>query len=150
MNKRIFVLIALLVSLTCCAPKECNEGEWLIVDLECSNKTATDRNGKDYVLCWVNDSLVYSDFYKTTYDSLYFMDCGPDIAKFDKKDMDSVKIKICLLSTDTVLFAGQKAVDTTFYYRIDNIPRISIVAFRPFKQFDVFDSVTCPGAFEID
>lgn len=148
MKKCIF--IPLLVALTCCAPEKCNQEECFIVDLECSYKTATDRNGKDYVLCWVNDSLMFSGFYTTTHDSRYFMDCGPDIAKFDKTGLDSVKIKICLLSTDSVLFAGQKAVDTTFFYRIDNIPRISIVAFRPFKQFDVFDPVTCPGAFEID
>lgn len=148
--KYIFVVTALLMLLTCCVHKEYNEKEYFNVDLECYNNTKTDRNGKDFILCWVDDSLMFSGVYKTQYDSIYFMDCGPVIANFDKTGMDSVKIKICLLSLDSVLFAGERVVDTTFHYRVDNIPYMSIAVLRPFEHFDIYDPVTCPAAFEID
>lgn len=58
--KYIVVVTTLLMLLTCCVHKEYNEKECFNVNLECYNKTKTDRDGKDFIFCWVNDSLMFS------------------------------------------------------------------------------------------
>lgn len=48
------------------------------------------------------------------------------ITRFDKSGYDSLKIRIRVMSLDTVLYRGKKTIDSTFRYRIDNIPNIVI------------------------
>ena len=49
-----------------------------------------------------------------------------EITRFDKSGYDSLKIKIRVTSLDTVLYCGKRVIDSTFRYRIDNIPNIVI------------------------
>ena len=99
MKTRIFIFIIILAMLVACIGHLDSENDFMI-------RVGTgfkERTGKDYIQCWVNDSLV-----------------------FNKSGYDSLKIKIRVTSLDTVLYCGKRVIDSTFRYRIDNIPNIVI------------------------
>ena len=98
MKTRIFIFIIILAMLVACIGHLDSENDFMI-------RVGTgfkERTGKDYIQCWVNDS------------------------RFDKSGYDSLKIKIRVTSLDTVLYCGKRVIDSTFRYRIDNIPNIVI------------------------
>ena len=82
MKTRIFIFIIILAMLVACIGHLDSENDFMI-------RVGTgfkERTGKDYIQCWVNDSLVFN----------------------------------------TVLYRGKRVIDSTFRYRIDNIPNIVI------------------------
>ena len=92
-----------------------------------------DRNGADYVKLWVNDTLLFSDTFHVRYNYCiretrsYFR---METATLHKMNRDSVKLRIRFITLDSVLFGSRHAVDTTFWYRIDNIPYLNIDFYR--------------------
>ncbi len=67
----------------------------------------------------------------------------PILAK--KKNEDSIKVGIRLITLDDQFFSGKKVMDTTFKYRIDNIPGVAISYVRVVGHFNVFDTINTPG-----
>jgi hypothetical protein len=49
------------------------------------------------------------------------------VAIFEKEGRDSVKIRIRAIALDSVLFGDKRVMDSTFHYRIDNIPGMTIM-----------------------
>jgi hypothetical protein len=146
MRKYIILLVCILGMLGCTKKDENN----FFIEITSFNKQGLERDSKDYIRCWINDSLIFNGLYKTYYDSAWDTYYGTEVANFDKRGRDSIKIKIRLITLDSLLFGNKKVVDTTFFYRMDSIPGISIVALRPFKHFDIYDPISCPAAFEIE
>ena len=72
------------------------------------------------------------------------------VATIHKFNRDSVKIRVRLVSLDSILFAGHRAVDTTFRYRIDNIPYMNINFYREQDSFRIMDPIRTPGAYVFD
>ena len=117
------------------------------------NHILNDRNGEDYVRLWVNDTLLFSDTFHVDYvlslrETWY--DFRMKVATVPKMNRDSIKIRIKLISLDSILFAGRYFVDTTFRYRIDNISCLVISRYRKFNNFHLIDPVKNPMAFQID
>ena len=126
MKTRIFIFIIILSMLVACIGHLDSENDFMI-------RVGTgfkERTGKDYIQCWVNDSLVFNGLYVNKTDDQildYHEDwLGMEITRFDKSGYDSLKIKIRVTSLDTVLYCGKRVIDSTFRYRIDNIPNIVI------------------------
>ena len=122
---------------------------FILVKLSSSNK----RNGKDYIKLWVNDSLLFKGPYFTNYieeteeniDDVW----GMEVTTLSKKDNgDSIKIAIRLIALDNQSFGGKKVINTTFKYRIDNIPGIAISYPREIQHFNVFDTINAPGYWQ--
>ena len=105
-----------------------------------------DRNGKDYVRLWVNDTLLFSDTIHTTLTA----PCRMKAATILKSHRDSVKIRVRLVSLDSVLFADKHAVDTTFRYMLNNIPYLAIDYYRELNHFRVLDPVHNRQYFSFD
>ena len=107
-----------------------------------------ERTGKDYIQCWVNDSLVFNGLYVKILD--YHEDwLGMEITRFDKSGYDSLKIKIRVTSLDTVLYRGKRVIDSTFRYRIDNIPSI-VIACRANSGITLWDTLRTPDYFWLE
>lgn len=147
MKKILFIIGLFFLLLACTKSNRSEEYVSIMVDTWDSH-----RNGKDYVRLWVNDTLLFSDTFHINY-----VDSIPEtwhnrmeIATIPKSNQDSIKIRVRLVTLDSVLFAGHHAVDTTFRYRIDNIPYVSIAYWRVANYFRVKDPVTDPQAFYID
>lgn len=122
MKTRIFIFIIMLAMLVGCIDHSISKNDFMIrVDTGYKERT-----GKDYIQCWVNDSLVFNGLYVNKTDDQildYHEDwLGMEITRFDKSGYDSLKIKIRVTSLDTVLYRGKRVIDSTFRYRIDNIP----------------------------
>lgn len=123
------------------------------ITIETWDHKSADRNGEDYIKLWVNDTLLYSDTYQVDYiDSLpeTWYNSRMKVATIPKMNWDSVKIRVRLISLDSVLFAGRYAVDTTFNYRLNNIPCIHIDYYRQLNNFRVVDPVNNPEFFQIE
>ena len=109
--------------------------------------------GKDYIQCWVNDSLVFNGLYVNKTDDQildYHEDwLGMEITRFDKSGYDSLKIKIRVTSLDTVLYRGKRVIDSTFRYRIDNIPSI-VIACRANSGITLWDTLRTPDYFWLE
>lgn len=151
MKKILFVIGAFFVFLACTKGHKDEDSVDIIV--RSWNQKLNDRNGEDYVKLWVNDTLLFSDTFHVSYvDSIHngWYDMIMKVATIPKTNQDSIKIRVRLVSLDSVLFAGQHAVDTTFRYRIDNIPYVSIAYWRVANYFRVKDPVTDPQAFYFD
>lgn len=114
------------------------------------NTVYYDRSGKDYIKCWVNDSLFFEGTYINRFNEItleHFEDClGMEVARFNRENKDSAKIKICVTSLDTVLYVGRKVIDTTFTYRINNIPEI-VISCGPNRGFQLWDTLRTPDYF---
>ncbi len=128
MKTRIFIFMVMFMMIVgCVSHSTLNEN--FIIFLSTGYK---ERTTKDYIECWINDSLVFRGLYvnKTDYEKMmgdYYGDwIGMKIANFDKNGYDSIKVKIRVTSLDTVLYCGKKMIDSTFKYQIDNLPFLAI------------------------
>ena len=122
MKTRIFIFIIMLAMLVGCIDHSISKNDFMIrVDTGYKERT-----GKDYIQCWVNDSLV-----------------------FNKSGYDSLKIKIRVTSLDTVLYRGKRVIDSTFRYRIDNIPSI-VIACRANSGITLWDTLRTPDYFWLE
>jgi len=109
------------------------------------------RNGKDYIKLWVDDTLKFSGSYHIRYSEGDLDDIwGMEIASINKGNKSKIKIKLKLISLDSVLFLGKRIVDTTFNYDIHNIPCISIADIRYRGYFNVFDTINSPEHWKIE
>ncbi|WP_321333083.1 hypothetical protein [uncultured Bacteroides sp.] len=148
MKKIMFFLIGIFLLFLGCT-KNVNIKKPFFIYVNCKDSIWNDRNGEDYIKLWVNDSLLFSGTYYTNYidstqtnldDAL-----GMKVATIDKANRDSIKIRIRLVSLDSVLFANKRVMDTTFCYRINNIPWLAIGDSRRQGFFLVFDSIKALG-----
>ena len=112
MKTRIFIFIIILAMLVACIGHLDSENDFMI-------RVGTgfkERTGKDYIQCWVNDSLVFNGLYVNKTDDQildYHEDwLGMEITRFDKSGYDSLKIKIRVTSLDTVLYCGKRVIDS--------------------------------------
>lgn len=131
----------------CCTKTNVNKDPFFVL-VRCENRVWNDRNNKDYIKLWINDSLLFAGTYYTNYidstqtnkdDAL-----GMEIATIDKTNKDSIKMRIRLVSLDSILFADKRVMDTTFFYRIDNIPGLAISDNWRRGYFAIFDTINTP------
>lgn len=126
MKTRMFIVIGLIALLAGCLGRPVHKNDFNILVFT----GFKERTGKDSVQCWVNDSLVFAGLYVNMTDDknlIYYDDwMGMTVASFDKDGYDSIKVKVRVTSLDTVSYCGKKTIDSTFRYRIDNIPSIVI------------------------
>lgn len=151
MRKLLFVVVALFLLLACAKNNRIEDS----VDITVSSwdHIFNDRNGEDYVRLWVNDTLLFSDTFHVNYvDSIRetWYEINMKVATIHKFNRDSVKIRVRLVSLDSILFAGHHAVDTTFRYRIDNIPYMNIDYFRQLSYFRTWNPVTDPQFYQLE
>ena len=149
MKTRIFIFIIMLAMLVGCIDHSISKNDFMIrVDTGYKERT-----GKDYIKCWVNDSLVFNGLYVNKTDDQildYHEDwLGMEITRFDKSGYDSLKIKIRVTSLDTVLYRGKRVIDSTFRYRIDNIPSI-VIACRANSGITLWDTLRTPDYFWLE
>ena len=146
MRKYIFILISLLLFSCCIKRKSQDNTFYMYVSLG-----GDVRSGKDYIKCWIDDSLLFSGVYRDKYNANvieYMGDyLGMELPCFNKSNKDSVKIKLRLISLDSLLFEGKKIIDTTFSYQITNIPGIAITC-RPGSSILIWDTLRTPDYFE--
>ena len=117
MKTRIFIFIIMLAMLVGCIDHSISKNDFMIrVDTGYKERT-----GKDYIQCWVNDSLVFN----------------------------GLKIKIRVSSLDSVLYRGKRVIDSTFRYRIDNIPSI-VIACRANSGITLWDTLRTPDYFWLE
>ena len=150
--RKILYLIGIFIFVSACIQNNKEESSVEIL-MNTWNHKFNDRNGQDYIKLWVNDTLLFSDTFHIDYvDSIEktWLDFRMKLATIHKANRDSVKIRIRLISLDSVLFAGRHAVDTTFNYRIENISCLVISRYRKFNNFHLIDPVKNPMAFQID
>ena len=151
MRKLLFVIVAVLLLLACTKGNRSEDS--VGISVSSWNHVSNDRNGEDYVRLWVNDTLLFSDTFHVEYiDSIQdtWLDYNMKVATIHKFNRDSVKIRIRLVSLDSILFAGHHAVDTTFRYRIDNIPYMNIDYFRQLSYFRTWNPVTDPQFYRVE
>ena len=143
MKTRIFIFIIMLAMLVGCIDHSISKNDFMIrVDTGYKERT-----GKDYIQCWVNGLYV-----NKTDDQIldYHEDwLGMEITRFDKSGYDSLKIKIRVTSLDTVLYRGKRVIDSTFRYRIDNIPSI-VIACRANSGITLWDTLRTPDYFWLE
>ena len=149
MKTRIFIFIVIFTMLIGCINDSIPKNSFTI-------RVRTgfkERTGKDYIECWINDSLVFRGLYvnKTDDQILDYHDdwLGMKIASFNKNEYDSIKVKIRVTSLDTVLYCGKKMIDSTFKYRIDSIPSIVIACDTDFGIILV-DTLKMPDYFWLE
>ncbi|WP_075319329.1 hypothetical protein [Bacteroides togonis] len=149
MKTRIFIFLSLLALLAGCLDRSIPSNDFII-------RVFTDfkkRTGKDSVQCWVNDTLVFDSLYVNMSDDqnlIYYDDwLGMEVASFDKKGYDSIKIRIRVTSLDTVLYCGRRTIDSTFRYRIDNIPSI-VISCDPNVGILLWDTLRTPDYFWLE
>lgn len=149
MKTRIFIFLSLLALLAGCLERSIPSNDFII-------RVFTDfkeRTGKDSVQCWVNDTLVFDSLYVNMSDDqnlIYYDDwLGMEVASFDKKGYDSIKIRIRVTSLDTVLYCGRRTIDSTFRYRIDNIPSI-VISCDPNVGILLWDTLRTPDYFWLE
>lgn len=149
MKSCIFTFICLLLLFSGCAEHSRINNEF-IIRVDCGYK---ERNGKDYVKCWINDSLWFKGTYFNRFNDItldYFEDCyGMTVASFDKTGRDSIKVKIRIISLDTLRYLGQKVIDTTFLYQIDNIPEV-VISCSSEAGYLIWDTLRTPKYFEYE
>lgn len=149
MKTRIFIFLSLLALLVECFDRSIPPNDFIIrVDTGFKERT-----GKDSIQCWINDTLVFDGLYVNMTDDqklIYYDDwLGMEIAGFNKKGYDSIKIKIRITSLDTVLYCGERTIDSTFRYRIDNIPSIVISCDRDVGIL-LWDTLHTPDYFWLE
>lgn len=151
MKTRIFIFIVIFTMLIGCINDSIPKNSFTI-------RVRTgfkERTGKDYIECWINDSLVFRGLYvnKTDYEKMmgdYYGDwLGMKIASFNKNGYDSIKVKIRITSLDTELYCGKKMIDSTFKYRIDNLPFLAISC-NTYGGIMLWDTLRTPDHFYIE
>ncbi|WP_321333064.1 hypothetical protein [uncultured Bacteroides sp.] len=143
MKKLVFLLLSAIFLSCCSRTKMKPEKDSFFIRV---NLVYNDRSGKDYIKLWVNDSLLFKKSYFTNYTEENIDDIwGMRVANLrKKKNEDSIRIAIRLIALDDQLFSGKRVIDTTFKYRIDNIPGIVISYARVVGHFNVFDTINAP------
>ena len=147
MKTRIFIFVVISTMLIGCINDVIIENSF-IIQVDTGYK---ERTGKDYIKCWINDSLVFAGRYANKSDDkklIYYEDdwLGMEIVRFDKSGYDSLKIKIRVISLDTVLYQGKRVIDSTFKYRIDNIPNI-VISCSSIGGIMLWDTLRTPDFF---
>lgn len=147
MKRGIFIFLGILLLLTCCV-SEVSKHDRFSISVLSRKKGYQDRNGNDYIKLWVNDSLLFSGVYYNRFneETLDYFDefLGMEVASFDKKE-DSIKIRVRIISLDSVLLYNNRyAIDTSFFYRIDNIPDIVISVERFYDSLSIYDTLRTP------
>ncbi|WP_297328380.1 hypothetical protein [uncultured Bacteroides sp.] len=149
MRNGILTFICLLLLLVGCA-EHSRTNEDFIIRVGCN---ASERSGKNYIKCWINDSLWFKGTYVNKFNDEtleHFEECyGMPVATFDKTNIDSIKVKIRVISLDTLHYMGKQVIDTTFLYRIDNIPEV-VVSCHPLGGFKLWDNLRTPDYFEYE
>lgn len=155
--KKILIFIAVLLLLSCCAHEE---KDVFSIYIYCMNRKPNDRNGADYIKLWVNDTLLFGDTYYTNYiestqTNINDVVKGMHLVDIKKKNRDSLKIRVRAISLDSILFGNKRVLDSTFYYRIDNIPGMTILDSRRFPKeeralFHFLDPVKYPYCWYIE
>lgn len=150
MKKGIFIFLGILLLLACCVQRTPKYDQFSIFVLDIY-EGYQGRNGNDYIKLWVNDSLLFSGVYYNRFneETLDYFDefLGMEVASFDKKE-DSIKIRVRIISLDSVLFYNDRhAVDTSFTYRIDNIPEMTITKTRHSNNFLIYDTLRTPERY---
>lgn len=152
------IFVSILLVLSCCVEKRLKK-DLFFINVQCVNQKTNDRNGLDYIFLWVNDTLLFSNTYYTNYidstrENLDDAVMGMRIATLDKANRDSLKIRIRVISLDSILFGNKRVMDSTVYYRIDNIPGITIYDSREvpedYGSFRFIDPVKEPGCWIVD
>lgn len=152
--KKIILFIGTFLLFSFCTESNIHKDVLCLFVRNCNNEF-NDRNGLDYIKLWINDTLMFSGTYQTNFsgsiDSPLKEDAmGMEIANIDKVNKDSIKIKIRLITLDSILFNGKSVVDTTFHYRINNISSLCIDYWRYIHYFRIFDPVKDPNAWIFD
>lgn len=147
MKRGIFIFLGILLLLTCCV-SEVSKHDRFSIRVSCLYNGYQGRNGNDYIKLWVNDSLLFSGVYLNRFNDtiLDYSDdvLGMEVASFDKKE-DSIKIRVRIISLDSVLLYNNRyAIDTSFFYRIDNIPDIVISVERFYDSLSIYDTLRTP------
>lgn len=149
MKTRMFIVIGLIALLAECLGRPVHKNDFNILVFT----GFKERTGKDSVQCWVNDSLVFAGLYVNMTDDknlIYYDDwMGMTVASFDKDGYDSIKVKVRVTSLDTVSYCGKKAIDSTFRYRIDNIPSI-VISCDADAGILLWDTLRTPDAFWLE
>ena len=160
MKKNILFVIGVFLLLSCSTGSQRQHANFSIF-VTCTSKNWNGRNNQDYIKLWINDSLLFSGTYYTQYndtipDEIEDLETpfGPEIivdpfgmrvADLDKSNyQDSIKIRIRLIALDDVLFNNKQVMDSTFFYRIDNISAIGITDAGRTGFFLVIDSIKNP------
>lgn len=86
-----------------------------------------------------NDTLLFNNTYYTNYIESTMTNTddavkGMHLVDVEKKNRDSLKIRIRVISLDSILFGNKRVLDSTFHYRIDNIPGMTIHDSRLFPE----------------
>lgn len=96
----------------------------------------------------------YTNYIDSTQGNLDDAVMGMRIAMIDKANRDSLKIRIRVISLDSVLFGNKRVMDSTVFYRIDNIPGITIYDSREVPEnhgfFRFIDPVKEPNCWLVD
>jgi lipoprotein len=134
--KKILIFITVLLLLSCCAHEE---KDVFSIYANFVNRKPNDRNGEDYIKLWVNDTLLFNNTYYTNYIESTMTNTddavkGMHLVDVEKKNRDSLKIRIRVISLDSILFGNKRVWDSTFHYRIDNIPGMTIHDSRLFPE----------------
>jgi len=149
MKTRVFIFITIFAMWMGCVNHSIPKNDF-IIRVDTGYK---ERTGKDYIQCWVNDSLVFNGLYVNKTDDQildYHEDwLGMEIAHFDKSGYDSLKINIRITSLDTVLYRGKRVIDSTFLYRIDNIPNI-VISCSSSAGILLWDTLRTPDYFWLE
>lgn len=149
MKTRMFIVIGLLALLVGCIDRFGHRNDFNILVYT----GYKERTGKDSVQCWVNDTLVFDSLYVNMSDDqnlIYYDDwLGMEVASFDKKGYDCIKIRIRVTSLDTVLYCGRRTIDSTFRYRIDNIPSI-VISCNTNVGITLWDTLRTPDYFWLE
>ena len=148
MKKTFFIIMCLCVLIGSCGKKDTQKSCFVTVESYAERYNLSKRDSKDYIKFWINDSLYFSGLYRTSYDSVWDTYFGTDVANFVPQT-DSVKMRIRIISLDSVLFGNKRIIDTVFHYKVKDIPAMIIVTVRPYENFSVFDFVNHPGCFEL-
>ncbi len=90
----------------------------------------------EYIKLWINDKIIFSDYYWSK-DSL---DYFPIRLASIVKQINYIKIKVQIRNIDTAYYHSTKeSVDTTFYYNIKNINKLGIGYLKAYHGFIIYD-----------
>ncbi len=91
----------------------------------------------EYIRLWINDKIIFSDYYWSK-DSL---DYFPIRIALIAKQENYIKIKVQIRNIDTAYYHSSKQnADTTFYYNIKNINKLGIGYLKAYNGFIIYDN----------
>jgi hypothetical protein len=116
-------------------------------------QTWNDRNNKDSIRLWINDSLYFRGLYFTRFDSTFNNvgdRLGMQVARLHGSYKSNLKIRMLLSSLDSILFTNKSSVDTTFYYQLDKSTEIVISDSMRTGCFSIHDSIKEPELWAVE